>query len=118
MSSVAVDGERLPGLGDHAASRGAAPLYRLGRYHVIAELARSGMGVVYLALARGPGAFHELIVLKELKSELHADPAAPLLDVLALPRVVSLLDLRDDPVHTHKGLYLSNDRSTGPGRSR
>src|SRR5579859_8112344 len=103
MSSVAVDGERLPGLGDHAASRGAAPLYRLGRYHLIAELARSGMGVVYLALARGPGAFHELIVLKELKSELHADPfeglfmeEASLAACLSHPNVVRTIETGSD----------------------
>jgi serine/threonine-protein kinase len=103
MSSVAVDGERLPGLEDHAESSRPAPLYRLGQYHVIAELARSGMGVVYLALARGPGAFNELIVLKELKPEVDADPfvglfmeEARLAACLRHPNVVHTIEAGSD----------------------
>lgn len=46
----------------------------LGRYRIVAELARGGMGVVYLALVRGPGSFNKLLVLKELKPELLEDP--------------------------------------------
>jgi serine/threonine-protein kinase len=38
----------------------------LGKYHVLATLGRGGMSSVYLAVARGPGAFHKLLVLKEL----------------------------------------------------
>lgn len=47
------------------------PLYvdQLGKYFLIAELARGGMGIVYLAVARGPGGFSKLCVIKELKSE-------------------------------------------------
>lgn len=41
----------------------------LGRYQLIAELARGGMGVVYLAVLRGPGGFHKLVVLKELRRD-------------------------------------------------
>ena len=51
----------------------------LGRYRVITELARGGMGVVYLALKRGPGAFNKLLVLKELRPEFFEDG-----DVLAM----------------------------------
>ncbi len=46
----------------------------LGRYRLIAELARGGMGVVYLALVRGPGGFNKLFVVKELKAHLAEDP--------------------------------------------
>jgi serine/threonine-protein kinase len=46
----------------------------LGRYRLVAELARGGMGVVYLALVGGPGGFHKLFVVKELKAHLAEDP--------------------------------------------
>jgi serine/threonine-protein kinase len=42
----------------------------LGKYRVVAELARGGMGVVYLALVRGPSRFSKVFVLKVLKPEL------------------------------------------------
>jgi serine/threonine-protein kinase len=47
----------------------------LGRYRLIAELARGGMGLVYLALVRGPGGFNKLFVVKELKGHLADDPS-------------------------------------------
>ena len=46
----------------------------LGKYRLIAELARGGMGIVYLALVRGPGGFNKLFVVKELKHHLVEDP--------------------------------------------
>jgi serine/threonine protein kinase len=45
----------------------------LGKYHLIAELARGGMGNVYLAVAQGPGGFHKLLVVKELRPEFADD---------------------------------------------
>jgi eukaryotic-like serine/threonine-protein kinase len=46
----------------------------LGKYRLIAEIARGGMGIVYLAMAQGPGGFHKLLVVKELKPELVQQP--------------------------------------------
>jgi hypothetical protein len=41
----------------------------LGKYQLIAELARGGMAIVYLARVQGPGGFNKLVVVKELKPE-------------------------------------------------
>jgi serine/threonine protein kinase len=45
----------------------------IGKYHLVAELARGGMGNVYLAASQGPGGFSKLLVVKELKPELSDD---------------------------------------------
>jgi eukaryotic-like serine/threonine-protein kinase len=39
----------------------------LGRYRLIAELGRGGMGTVYLAVSHGPGGFSKLVVIKQLR---------------------------------------------------
>jgi serine/threonine-protein kinase len=46
---------------------------QLGRYRLIAELARGGMGIVYLASAHGPAGFSKLLALKQLRPELGED---------------------------------------------
>jgi len=43
---------------------------QLGKYQLVAEIARGGMGIVYLAHAAGVGGFNKLVVVKELKPEL------------------------------------------------
>jgi serine/threonine-protein kinase len=45
----------------------------IGKYHVVAELGRGGMGVVYLAAVQGPAGFRKLVVVKELKPEMCDD---------------------------------------------
>ena len=47
----------------------------LGKYRVLAELGRGGMGVVSLAVLRGPGGFHKLLAVKELRPEFVRSPA-------------------------------------------
>ncbi len=57
----------------HARTKPCATSCQLGRYQLIAELARGGMGVVYLAVLRGPGGFNKIVVLKELRREFLQD---------------------------------------------
>jgi len=47
----------------------------LGKYQLIAEIARGGMGIIYLAMTQGPGGFNKLLVVKELKPEVVEEPA-------------------------------------------
>ncbi len=57
-----------------APARSDAEILReLGKYHLIAQLARGGMGDVYLAAAQGPGGFNKLLAVKELKADLSDD---------------------------------------------
>ena len=50
----------------------SSPL-QLGKYSLIAEIARGGMGIVYLAKMNGPAGFQKLAVVKELKPDLGED---------------------------------------------
>jgi serine/threonine-protein kinase len=46
---------------------------QVGKYELIAEIARGGMGIVYLAHASGVEGFNKLVVVKELKPELASE---------------------------------------------
>jgi len=45
----------------------------LGKFALIAEIARGGMGIVYLARVSGPAGFQKLAVIKQLKPEMVDD---------------------------------------------
>jgi serine/threonine-protein kinase len=51
----------------------SATAAEMGKYHLVAELARGGMGNVYLAALCGPAGFNKLLALKDLKPEFSDD---------------------------------------------
>jgi eukaryotic-like serine/threonine-protein kinase len=89
-------GTTTPSLGDS-----------IGRYRLIAELARGGMGIVYVAASQGPGGFSKLVALKELKPELAEDT-----DFLAMfldeARIAARLN--------HPNIVQTNDVDVHDGR--
>ncbi len=54
--------------------RGAPFNNTLGKYRLVAELARGAMGIVYLGMAQGPAGFSKLLVIKELRPDAAEDP--------------------------------------------
>jgi serine/threonine protein kinase len=97
----------VPRNGDEKAqghAHGRSGGYALGKYRIVAELSRGGMGLVYLAFMQGPGAFTKLLVLKELRPELLDDPAvvamfmeeARLAGRLSHPNVVQTIEAGSD----------------------
>ncbi len=47
----------------------------LAKHRILVELGQGGMSNVYLAVARGPGDFHKLVVLKVLRADLALEEA-------------------------------------------
>jgi serine/threonine-protein kinase len=90
-------GERI------ASGLAAAPRF-LGRYRIVAELARGSTSVVYLGIVAGPGGFNKLFALKQLRAALAEDPAnvamflaeARLAGRLSHSNVVSTLEIEED----------------------
>ncbi|MBX3234302.1 MAG: serine/threonine protein kinase [Labilithrix sp.] len=77
---------------------------QLGKYQLVAEIARGGMGIVYLAVARGPARFNKLLVVKQLKPELVEDTTflemfleeARLAARLSHPNIVQTYEIGND----------------------
>jgi len=76
----------------------------VGPYRLIAQIARGGMGIVYLAVTHGPGGFSKVLVVKELKASLAEEEEyvamflreARLAARLNHPNVVQTLDVRSE----------------------
>jgi hypothetical protein len=79
----------------------------VGRYRLIGELARGGMGIVYVAAAHGPVGFSKLVALKELRPEL-ADDVEFLTMFLDEARLAARL--------SHPNIVQTNDVSEHQGR--
>jgi serine/threonine-protein kinase len=79
----------------------------LGRYRLVAALARGGMGNVYLAVAQGPGGFHKLLAVKELRSEF-ADDDTYVAMFLEEARLAARL--------THPNIVQTNEVGSDEGR--
>lgn len=71
------------------------------KYHVVASLGRGGTADVSLAVARGPGGFNKLVVLKSLREEFRGDEnfsemfmnEARLNALLSHPHIVQTLEV-------------------------
>ncbi len=88
-----------------------------GKYSVICSLGHGGMARVYLTVSSGRAGVNKLIVVKELRSDLAADPAARgmFLDEARLstrlnhPNVVQLYDVNDED----ESMYLTMEYLDG-----
>jgi serine/threonine protein kinase len=107
---------------EQLASSGPHTVGDVGRYRLIAELARGGMGIVYLALVRGPGGFNKLFVVKILKAHLAEDPKlvhmfldeARLAAKLSHPNVVQTIEVGSD----HGRHYIAMEHLDGQSHHR
>ena len=90
---------------------------RLGRYEILLPIARGGMGVVYLARARGAGGFEREAALKLLPQHLsHGErhalelvEEAKLAVLIRHPNVVQILDVDEGPL----GVFMAMEYVEG-----
>jgi len=102
-----------------SAARESNAQREVGKYHLVAELARGGMGNVYLAVTQGPGGFHKIVVLKELKPELSRDETytAMFLDEARLaarlthPNIVQTYEVGSDDASHYMVMEFLDGRS-------
>jgi serine/threonine protein kinase len=100
-------------------ARQSALAAEIGKYHVIAELARGGMGNVYLAALCGPAGFHKLLAVKELKPELADDESyvamfleeARLAARLVHPNIVQLNEVSSEGDRHYMAMEYLDGRS-------
>jgi serine/threonine protein kinase len=99
----------------------SAVVPEIGKYHLVAELARGGMGIVHLAAAQGPGGFNKLLVVKELKPELSHDECyvsmfldeARLAARLTHPNIVQTIEVGSEGSRHYMVMeFPTGDRST------
>jgi serine/threonine-protein kinase len=91
----------------------------LGKYRLIAELGRGGMGTVYLAVIRGPARFNKLVVIKQLRTDVADDASfttmfleeARLAARLNHPNIVQTNEVVCDP---HDGYFIVMEYVEGP----
>ena len=97
--------------------RTAALPERLGRYEILLPIARGGMGVVYLARARGAGGFEREVALKLLPRHLEEGEShaldlveeAKLAVLIRHPNVVQILDVDEGPL----GVFMAMEYVEG-----
>lgn len=83
---------------------------QLGKYQVVAEIARGGMGIVHVAVRPGPASLDKLLALKQLKSEI-AEDASSLARFLEEATLATALDhpniVRTYEVGSDEGLHFT-----------
>ena len=87
-----------------------APGQALGRYELLAQVARGGMGQVWVARLRGARGFHKLVAIKTLLPELRNDARIEQM-LLEEARIASLIQhsnvVQTTELGEHRGyLYL------------
>ncbi|MFT5354464.1 MAG: serine/threonine protein kinase [Polyangiales bacterium] len=105
-------------VGARAMNASPVPSRRLlGRYEIVAEIARGGMGTVFLARLEGVGGFQRLVAIKLMHAHLASEiqfthmllDEARLAAQLHHPNAVSVVDVAESDI----GLYIVMDYVDG-----